>query len=78
MIIIMIMISMINIIIVIIIIIIIIIKIVMFMIMITGCEQQRADQLHQYPVWEADRSHLGSFPRPGDRSGLVETEKQDR
>ena len=45
-------------------------------IMITGCKQQRADQLHKHPVWEADRSHLGSFPRPRDRSGPVETEKK--
>ena len=55
-----------------------IIIIMIMIIMITGGKQQRADQLHQNPVWEADCSHLGSFPRPGDRSGPVETEKQDR
>ena len=53
-----------------------IIIIMIMIIMIIGCKQQRADQLHKHPVWEADRSHLGSFPRPGDRSGPVETEKK--
>ena len=54
-----------------------IIIIMIMIIMITGCKQQWADQLHQHPVWEADCSHLGSFPRPGDRSGPVETEKRN-